>query len=177
MTKQEKQATIDGLKEKLLQHKSFYLADSSALTVNQVTQFRKNCFTQGIEMTVYKNSLIQKAMEANDKAKYEGLFSALKGATAIMFCETANAPAKVIKNFRKDGKHPILKAAFIESAIFVGDQHLSALSNLKSKKELLGEIIGLLQSPAKNVISALQSGGQKISGVLKTLSEKKIKTA
>ena len=173
MTKQEKQATIEGLKEQLSKYNSFYFADASALTVNEVTQFRKNCFTNGIEMTVYKNSLIQKAMEATDKVKYEGLFGALKGATAVMFCETANAPAKVIKNFRKDGKHPVLKAAFIESAIYLGDQNLSTLSNLKSKKELLGEIIGLLQSPAKNVISALQSGGHKISGVLKTLSEKK----
>lgn len=173
MTKAEKQATINVLKEKFSQNNFFYLTDSSTLTVNEINKLRKNCFENGIEYKVFKNTLIQKALEAVGKEKYEGLFDSLKGATSIMFCETGNVPAKVIKSFRKEGKKPLLKAAYIDSAIYIGDENLDTLSKIKSKKELIGEVISLLQSPAKNVIASLQSGGQKISGVLKTLSEKK----
>jgi len=173
MTRAEKTATIEALTEKLQEAAHFYLADSSTLTVEQVNKFRGMCFEKGIEMRVVKNTLIKKAMEAQQTPDhFEPLFDSLKGPTAILFAETANAPAKVIKDFRGDKEKPALKAAYIDTAVFLGDEKLEELSKLKSKEELLGEVISLLQSPARNVISALQSGGTKIMGLLQALEER-----
>jgi len=173
MTRSEKTAVIEALKEKLEGVEYFYLADSSTLTVEQVTQFRRLCFEKGIEMKVVKNTLIRKALEAApEERKFEGLYEALKGHTAILFSEVANAPAKVMKNFREDHEKPTLKAAYIDTDIFMGDEHIETLAKLKSKEDLVAEVIGLLQSPAKNVISALQSGGQTLTGLLKALEER-----
>jgi large subunit ribosomal protein L10 len=132
---------------------------------------RRACFKAGIELTVVKNTLLAKAMEASDK-NFGDLTDVLKGNTAMMFSEVGNAPAKVIKDFRKKSDRPILKGAYIEEAIYLGDDQVEALVNIKSKEELIGEIITLLQSPAKNVVSALQSGGGTLAGIIKTLSEK-----
>jgi large subunit ribosomal protein L10 len=132
---------------------------------------RRACFKAGIELTVVKNTLLAKAMEASDK-NFGDLTDVLKGNTAMMFSEVGNAPAKVIKDFRKKSDRPILKGAYIEEAIYLGDDQVEALVNIKSKEELIGEIITLLQSPAKNVVSALQSGGGTLAGIIKTLSQK-----
>ncbi|MEQ8702314.1 MAG: 50S ribosomal protein L10 [Phaeodactylibacter sp.] len=173
MTRAEKTATIEALKEKLSEVEHFYLADSSTLTVEQINKFRGMCFEKGVEMKVVKNTLIQKALEAAPEEKnYEELYQALKGHTAILFTEVANVPAKLIKEFRADGEKPALKAAYIESDVYIGDDKLEALASLKSKEDLLAEVIALLQSPAKNVISSLKSGGQTLSGLLKTLEER-----
>jgi len=173
MTKAEKAAAIEGLKDKFSNVSYFYLTDASTLTVEQVNNFRRLCFEKGVEMKVVKNTLAQKALESfPEELKYDALYESLKGPTAILFTETANVPAKVLKEFRKSSEKPVLKAAYIDTAIFVGDDQIDSLSKLKSKEELIGEVITLLQSPAKNVISALQSGGQTISGLLKALEER-----
>jgi large subunit ribosomal protein L10 len=173
MTKAEKTATIEELKEKFSSVEYFYLTDSSTLSVAQINKFRRMCFEGGIEMRVVKNTLVKKAMDGIAEEKnYAGLYDALKGPTAILFTETANAPAKLLKEFRKDNARPLLKAAYIDTAIFLGDEQLEALVTLKSKEDLIGEIISLLQSPAKNVVGSLQSGGQKLMGILKTLEER-----
>jgi large subunit ribosomal protein L10 len=173
MTKAEKTAVIEALKEKLEGVQYFYLADSSTLTVEQVNKFRGLCFEKGIEMKVMKNTLIRKALENSpEERKFEGLYDSLKGHTAILFSEVANVPAKVLKDFRKDHEKPVLKAAYIDTDIFIGDEQIEALADLKSKEDLIGEIIALLQSPAKNVISSLQSGGQTLVGLLKALEER-----
>lgn len=173
MTKAEKTATIEALKEKLSSIEFFYLADSSTLTVEQVNKFRRLCFDKGIEMKVVKNTLIQKALEsAPEEKNYSGLYEALKGPTAILISDTANAPAKLIKKFRESSERPVLKAAYIDTDVFLGDDKLDELVNLKSKEDLVAEVIGLLQSPAKNVIGALLSGGQILTGLLKTLEER-----
>jgi large subunit ribosomal protein L10 len=173
MTKAEKTATIEELKEKLNTVEYLYITDSSTLSVAQINKFRRMCFEGGIEMRVVKNTLIKKAMESiSEEKNYAELHEALKGPTALLFTETANAPAKLLKEFRKENGRPLLKAAYIDTAVFLGDDQLEALVSLKSKEDLVGEIIGLLQSPAKNVIGALQSGGQKLMGILKTLEER-----
>lgn len=172
MKKEEKNKIIDSLVESFKSYNTFYLADVSNITVEKTNKFRRSCFNKNIKVRVAKNSLIKKALQKIDETGYEGLFGTLKGSTAIMFCETANIPAKVIKDFRKTSDRPILKSAFIDSSIFIGDNQLDSLASLKSKNELIGEIIGLLQSPAKNVISALQSGGGKLAGILKTLEQR-----
>lgn len=173
MTRSEKAAVIDQLKEKFENNPHFYLTDSSTLTVEQVNKLRGLCFEKGVELKVVKNTLAQKAMEAlPEEMNFASLYDSLKGPTAIMFCETASVPAKVIKEFRKSSDRPILKAAYIESAIYVGDDKLDTLSSLKTREELIGDVIGLLQSPAKNVLGALQSGGNKLSGIVKALSER-----
>lgn len=173
MTKAEKTATIEALKEKFDNNVYFYLTDSSTLTVDQVNKFRRLCFEKGIEMHVVKNTLVKKAFEAASADKnYGELFEALHGPTAVLFTDTANSPARVLQEFRKENPKPILKAAYIDTAVFLGDEQLDALTKLKSKEELLGELIGLLQSPARNVVSALQSGGQTIMGLLKALEER-----
>ena len=173
MNKVEKTAAIEELKDKLSTVDFFYLADSSTLTVEQVNNLRGKFFEKGIEMRVVKNTLVRKAMEAAAPEKgYDQLYESLKGPTALLFTEVANAPAKVIKEFRKSSEKPVLKAAYIESSVYVGDDQLDALANLKSKEDLLGEVITLLQSPIKNVIGSLQSGGQTISGLLKALEER-----
>ncbi len=173
MTKTEKTAAIEALKEKLDTATSFYLTDSSTLTVAQVNKLRKLCFDSGIEMHVVKNTLVRKAMESfSEDRNYAALYDALHGPTAIMFSESAKAPAKLIKNFRKDHERPVLKAAYVDTSVFMGDDQVEVLIQLKSKEELVGEVIMLLQSPARNVISALQSGGQTIAGLVKALEER-----
>lgn len=176
MTREEKTTAIDELKEKISQSPFFYLADSSAMTVEQVNLLRRRLFEQGIQMRVVKNSLTKKALEgaASDSNNYEGLYEALKGPTAILFSDVANAPAKVIKEFRKqkDGDKPQIKAAYIDSAIYFGDEQLDILAKLKSKEDLLGELMGLLQSPMSNLLSQLGSGGQNVMGLLKALEER-----
>ena len=173
MTKSEKVAVVEELKEKFENATSFYLTDSSTLTVAQVNDLRGLCFEKDVEMRVVKNTLVKKALESfPEERNYAELYDSLKGPTALMFCQTANAPAKLIEEFRKTNEKPVLKAAYIDSSIYVGDDQLKSLAALKSKEELVGDIVGLLQSPAKNVISALKSGGSTIAGILKTLEER-----
>ncbi len=173
MNKEQKTAAIEDLKEKVGQYDNFYLTDASAMTVEDVNKLRRLCFENGIRFEVVKNTLLRKAFEAHG-TKYEGLYNLLHGETSVMFSESSNQPAKVIKKFRKENEKekPILKGAYVGADVFVGDNSLDALISLKSKEELIGEIIGLLQSPAKNVISALLSGEKKLAGIVKTLSEK-----
>lgn len=174
MTKEEKVSVVAELTEKLKANNNFYLTDASGFTVAQVNDFRRLCFEKGVEYRVYKNTMIKKALDGLE-ADYSSLDESLKGFSGIIFSEEiANLPAKVIKEFRKKqgGEKPVLKAASIDSDVFVGDENLNTLSDLKSKQELIGDVIALLQSPAKNVISALQSGGNTLSGLVKTLSEK-----
>ena len=175
MKREEKAAIIEELVEKFTNTNFFYFTDASGLTVAEVNQFRKLCFDRGLEYRVAKNTLIQKALETLE-VDYSSLNDqALKGFTGIMFTpEIGNMPAKIIKDFKKKDKddRPIFKAASIDSELFLGEDQLNILSNLKSKVELIGEIINLLQSPAKNVISSLQSGKNKLAGIIKTLSEK-----
>jgi large subunit ribosomal protein L10 len=147
------------------------LADISTLNANSTSNLRRACFKAGVKLEVVKNTLLAKAMEISDK-DFGDLSDTLVGNTSIMFSETGNAPAKVIKEFRKKSDRPLLKGAYVEESVYVGDDQLDNLVNIKSKEELLGDIIGLLQSPAKNVISALKSGGNTIAGIVKTLSEK-----
>ena len=150
---------------------NFYLTDVSDLNAEKTSQLRRQCFNSGVKMIVVKNALFHKAMQQMDK-DYESLYDVLKGSTAVMFCETGNAPAKLIKNFRKTSDRPILKGAFIEECCYIGDDMIDALCNIKSKNDLIADVIALLQSPMKNVISALQSSGHKLSGILETLSER-----
>lgn len=171
MTREEKQEAIENLKDALSGVKTLYLADIAGLDATQTSNLRRACFKENIKLQVVKNTLLAKAMEASDH-DFGELTGILKGNTSLMFSETGNAPAKVIKTFRKKSEKPILKGAFIEEAIYIGDDQLDALVAIKSKEELIGEIITLLQSPTKNVVSALQSGGGKLSGILKTLSER-----
>ena len=172
MTRQEKKDAIENLKKSLSGVKTLYLADISGLDAAQTSALRRNCFKENIQLQVVKNTLLAKAMEASDH-DFGELTGILKGNTSLMFSESGNAPAKVIKNFRKKFDKPILKGAFIEESIYIGDNQIDALEAIKSKEELIGEIITLLQSPAKNIVSALQSGGGKLSGILNTLSERK----
>ena len=171
MRKEDKQVLIDSMLSELQACPNFYLTDVSDLNAEKTSQLRRQCFNSGIKMLVVKNALFQKAMQQMGK-DYDNLYDVLKGSTAIMFCETGNAPAKLIKNFRKTSDRPILKGAFIEECCYVGDNMIETLCNIKSKNDLIADVIALLQSPAKNVISALQSGGHKLSGILETLSEK-----
>jgi large subunit ribosomal protein L10 len=172
MTREEKAQIIEDLAEKLSNSPYFYLTDSSSLTVESINKFRRLCFQRGVEFRVVKNTLLQKAMERVDASSYEGLYGSLKGATSIMFAEQGNVPAKLLKEFRQNFDKPVLKAAWIDSAIYTGDDQIDALVAVKSKYELIGDLIGLLQSPAKNVVSALQSGGNKLAGIVKTLQER-----
>ena len=171
MTREEKFQVIEDLTAQLADTSTIYLADISALDAVTTSNLRRACFKANVKLSVVKNTLLEKAMEASDK-DFAELPSVLKGNSALMIAEAANAPAKVIKEFRKKSDKPILKGAYVEEAVYVGDDQLDALVNIKSREELIGDIIGLLQSPAKNVVSALQSGGGKLSGILKTLSEK-----
>ncbi|MBT8253458.1 MAG: 50S ribosomal protein L10 [Flavobacteriaceae bacterium] len=171
MTREEKSQVIKELTADLADNTNIYLTDISGLNAGQTSALRRACFKANIRLAVVKNTLFEKAMEASEK-EFGELPSILKGNTSVMYAETGNAPAKVIKAFRKKSDKPVLKGAFIEEAIYLGDDQLDMLVSIKSKDELIGDIIGLLQSPAKNVISALQSGGGKLSGILKTLSEK-----
>lgn len=173
MNKTEKGEIIESLKDKINDAAYFYLADASSMTVAQINSFRRKCFEQGIEVKVVKNTLAKKAMEALPASKgYADIYSALHGPTAMLFSEVGNAPAKVLKAFRASSERPKLKAAYIDSAVFKGDDQIDVLVAIKSKNELIGDILGLLQSPARNVIGALQSSGQKLAGLLKTLEER-----
>ena len=171
MTKEEKINMINTIKSELDNSANIYLTDCSGLNADSTSKLRRACFKSNVKLSVVKNTLLAKAMEEVEK-DFGDLKSVLKGNTALMYSDVGNAPAKVIKNFRKKSEKPILKGAFIEEAIYLGDDMLNYLVEIKSKEELIGEIIGLLQSPAKNLVSALKSSGSKISGVLKTLSEK-----
>ncbi|MCK0131863.1 50S ribosomal protein L10 [Flavobacteriaceae bacterium F08102] len=171
MTREQKSQVIDDLTVQLSESNTIYLADISGLNAGATSNLRRACFKANVSLAVVKNTLLTKAMENSDK-DFGELPSILKGNTSIMFSEVSNAPAKVIKEFRKKSDKPLLKGAYIEEEIYLGDDQLDTLVTIKSKDELIGDIISLLQSPAKNVVSALQSGGSKLSGILKTLSEK-----
>ena len=170
MTKEEKGTVIQDLTAQLADSSTIYLADISGLDALATSELRRACFKADVKLAVVKNTLLAKAMEASDK-EFGELPEVLKGNTSLMFSEVGNAPAKLIKNFRKKSDKPLLKGAFVEEAVYIGDENSDALVSIKSKEEMIGEIIGLLQSPAKNVISGLKSGGSKLSGILKTLSE------
>jgi large subunit ribosomal protein L10 len=171
MTREEKSQVIQDLTAQLTDNTNIYLTDISGLNAGTTSALRRAAFKANVQMAVVKNTLLEKAMEASDK-EFGELPTVLKGNTSVMYSETGNAPAKVIKAFRKKSEKPLLKGAFIEEAIYIGDDQLDMLVDIKSKEELIGEIVGLLQSPAKNVISALKSGGGTIAGIIKTLSEK-----
>lgn len=171
MRKEEKQEIVQALAEQIKSYGNFYITDTADLTVEKVNVIRRKCFDAGIKMQVAKNTLFEKALiEAGIDAPE--LVGVLKGASTILFSSTGNAPAKLIKQLRKESDKPILKAAYIQETVFVGDKQIDALVSLKSKEELIGDIILALQSPAKNVISALSSGGNTISGVLKALKQR-----
>ena len=172
MNKKEKNELIDVLNNMLDENKNFYLADIAGLTAEESSSLRRLCYKQNVTIQVVKNTLLKKAFDKNSK-DFTQLDEILKGNTSIMFADEAKAPASVIKTFRKNSEKPILKAAHIEEEFYIGDNNLSILSELKSKNELIGDIIILLQSPAKNVISSLQSSSSKLSGIVKALSEKK----
>jgi len=174
MTREEKAQLISGLTEKFKETDHFYITDTSGLTVAEVNKFREMCFKKGVEYKLVKNTLIKKALENLD-GDYSPLDEVLKGTSGIMFVnESANVPAKIIKDFKKEDpqERPTFKAASIDTDLFVGEDNLNALASLKSKQELIGEVVTLLQSPAKNVLSLLQSGEQKLAGIVKTLSER-----
>jgi large subunit ribosomal protein L10 len=171
MNKQEKNQMIEVLDGMLNENNNFYLADISGLTAEENSALRRLCFKRDVSLQVVKNTLLKKAFEKNE-SDFTELYDVLVGNTSIMQAEAGNAPAKVIKEFRKKNDKPLLKAAHIEESLYIGDENLSALADLKSKDELIGDIITLLQSPAKNVISSLQSGGNKLSGIVKALEDR-----
>lgn len=171
MRKEEKQEIVQALTDQIKSYGNFYITDTADLTVAKINNIRRKCFEKGIKIQVAKNSLIVKALEAAG-VDSEELKGVLKGASTILFSEVGNAPAKLIKELRKEGDKPVLKGAYIDASVFVGDAQLDSLVALKSKEELIGDIIGLLQSPAKNVVSALKSGGSTIAGLVKTLQER-----
>ena len=175
MNKQQKNQVIDELVTRIKDNKNFYLADTSTLTGIKVNNFRRACFDKKVEMTVVKNTLLHKAMEKTSNAALAPMYDTLTGNTAILFCAQPSEPARVIKKFREENSKPLLKAAYVEDSVYIGDEQLDALSSLKSKNELIADIIALLQSPAKNVIGALQSSGHKLSGLVTTLSKKEEK--
>ena len=172
MKKEEKNQLVDSLVEKLKDTPTFYLTDISNLNVETTGKLRRLCYKRNVQLQMVKNALLRKAMERSGREEFQQLFGVLKGSTSIMFSEVNNDPAKLIQEFRRTSPKPILKGAFVEETIYIGDEMLDALVNIKSKNELIGDLIALLQSPARNVISALQSGGSTISGLVKTLSEK-----
>jgi len=171
MTREEKSQVIVDLTAQISDSSVIYVADISGLNAEATSNLRRACFKADVQLAVVKNTLLVKAMEKAEK-DFGELPTALKGNSSILLSETGNAPAKIIKEFRKKSYKPVLKGAYIEEAVYLGDDQLETLVNIKSKEELIGDIIGLLQSPAKNVVSALQSGGQTLSGIVKTLSER-----
>ena len=172
MNKQEKNQVIDNLVTLLQENNNIYVTDTAELDAELTSDLRRACFNKNIEMRVVKNTLLAKAIEKVSDKDFGDIPSVLKGNTSLMFSEVSNAPAKLIKEFRKKNDRPILKAAYVAESVFIGDETLDALVSLKSKDELIGDIIMLLQSPAKTVISQLQSGGATLAGLMKTLSEK-----
>ena len=172
MTREEKSNYIDELAAEIKAASVFYIADTAELTVDTINAIRRRCFQTNIRLRVVKNALLEKAMDRVEGKDFGNLKETLKGGTSIMFSEVGNAPAKLIQEFRKKSTKPVLKGAYIDEAIFIGDDQLTILESLKSREELVGDIIGLLQSPVKNVISGLKGSGAKIAGILKTLEEK-----
>jgi len=171
MKREDKEQVVNSLVEQINGMPHFYVADTSDLNGADISLLRRKCFESNVKLRVVKNTLLKRALDASEKDA-EALYDSLKGPTSIMFTETGNVPAKLIKEFRKDHDKPVLKSAYVEESVYVGEDQLDILSNIKSKDELLGELVALLQSPMKNVVSALQSGGNTITGVLKTLAEK-----
>jgi large subunit ribosomal protein L10 len=171
MTREEKNQELQSLTEKISELTSFYLADSSTLSVAKMNQFRGLCYEKDVQFKVVKNTLLKKALEASE-TDFESMYELLSGPTALMYSAEAKNSALVLKQFREDNEKPVLKGAFIDGSFYIGDDKIKELASLKSKEELIGDVIMLLQSPAKNVISALSSGGSTIAGVLQTLSEK-----
>jgi large subunit ribosomal protein L10 len=176
MNKEEKVQAVEELKGQLADYKSIYLTDIAGLNAVQTSKLRRECFNSNVKLSVVKNTFLERAMSESD-SDFGELKDLLKGNTTIMLSSIGNSPAKVIKKFRKDADKPILKGAFVDEAIYIGDEHIEALFNLKSKEEVIGEIISLLQSPTKNVISALKSSSATIAGLVKTLSEKSAEEA
>jgi len=172
MRKEDKDKIINELADRLQQFSHFYLADISDLNAADTSKLRRKCFDKEIELVVVKNTLLRKALEKSE-GKYIELFNLLQGGTSVMFTNSANEPAKLIKEFRRTHKKPLLKGAFVEESVYIGDNQIDALIAVKSKEELIGDIIALLQSPLRNVMSSLESGKHIIAGVVKTLSEKK----
>ena len=172
MTREEKAKYIDELVTQLSENNIIYLADTGGMTVDVVNTLRRRAFNANISMRVVKNTLLEKAMDKVEGKDFGDLRGTLAGATSIMFSEIGNGPAKLIKEFRKKSDKPVLKGAYIEEGVYIGDDQLESLANIKSKEELIGDIIALLQSPAKNVISGLKGAGGKIAGILKTLEER-----
>jgi large subunit ribosomal protein L10 len=172
MTREEKNQIVAQLSEQLQENDMFYLADTSELDAGSTSKLRRECFKKSIKMTVVKNTLLKRALDTVEGKDFSSFYETLSGPTSIMFTEVGNAPAKLIKEFRKKYEKPILKGAFIEESIYIGDDQLTMLSELKSKDELLGEIVSLLQSPAKNVVSALKSSSSTVAGLVKTLQER-----
>jgi len=172
MTREEKKQVIDDLTSELSEVKNFYLTDIAGLNSSETSALRRLCFKSNVKLSVVKNTLLAKAMEASER-DFGDLKDILKGNTSLMFSEVGNIPAKIIKDFRKKSEKPFLKGAFVEESIYIGDDQISTLVSLKSKEEVIGEIIGLLQSPVKNIISSLKSGDGKLSAILKTLSNQK----
>lgn len=171
MRREEKDVIIQDLTKRLNEAKHFYLTDISSLNAEETSKLRRKCFEKEINLLVVKNTLLRKAMEKAE-GDFDDLYDVLKDSTSIMFCETGSIPAKLIKEFRKTMEKPVLKGAFVEESIYIGDDQLDALTNIKNKEELLGDLLMLLQSPARNLVSALASSGSKLAGALKTLSEK-----
>ncbi len=171
MRREEKNTIIESLAERLKEYSHFYLTDTADLNAADTSSLRRKCFENGVKLIVVKNTLLKRALEQSG-INFEELYPVLKGTTSIMFTNSGNSPAKLIKEFRKIHDKPVLKAAYVQESIYVGDNMLDALISIKTKEELIGDIILILQSPAKNVISALQSGGNKLHGVLETLSKK-----
>ena len=172
MTREEKALVIENLTQQLTEYPHFYITNLEALDAEKTAALRRKCFENGIKLMVVKNTLLQKALEKTEKAEAE-LLGVLEGSTSVMFTQTGKAPAVLIKEFRKKCDKPVIKAAYVEGCVYVGDDQLDALCNIKSREELIGDIVALLQSPAKNVISALQgSAGQKIAGIVKTLESR-----
>lgn len=171
MRKEDKGTIIEQIASVVKEYNHFYLTETTSLNAEKTSELRKACFNADIKLMVVKNTLLRKALESLD-VDYSELFSSLKGSTTVMFSNTGNAPAKLIKEFNKKSDLPLLKAAYVEESFYIGADQLDTLAAIKSKNELIAEVIGLLQSPAKNVVSALQSGGSKLHGVLQTLSER-----
>lgn len=171
MKSSEKKVIIDNLEEQINSYNHFYLTDISGLNAEKTSDLRRLCFSQNVKLVVVKNTLFRKALETSNK-NVEEIYDALKGNTSVMFTENANVPAKLIKDFSKKHKKPVLKAAYVQESIYVGENQLEALIAVKSKNELIADVIALLQSPMKTVLGQLQSGGNIIHGVLKTLGEK-----
>jgi len=171
MKRSEKLAIIDNLTEQINSYNHFYLTDTADLNAEDSSSLRRLCFNKDVKLVVVKNTLLRIALENSEK-NTEELYESLKGNTSVMFCEVGNAPAKLIKEFNKTHKKPLLKAAYVEESVYLGESQLEVLTSIKSKDELLGDLVALLQSPMKTVIGQLQSGGNKIHGILQTLSEK-----